>query len=160
MFKKRGFKVKISPNHYEIRNQHARLPPVNWVSVQKRGNTWWPFLVSCKFGHVFRVIVFLQCPFIWFSFKSISSTWHETVLINFVEQVSVEPFSKAINTTKLTPWRAVSHIHLYRILEILLGSAKSQLNEIQENQPISQQISITYSENLLYYNVIQWTKSI
>ena len=27
MFKKRGFKLKISPNHYEIRNQHARLAP-------------------------------------------------------------------------------------------------------------------------------------
>ena len=68
--------------------------------------------------HVFRVIVFLQSPFIWFSYKLISSSWQETVFINLAEQVGVEIFSKAINTTQPTARKAASHIHLYLILHL------------------------------------------
>ena len=49
----------------------------------------------------------------------VSSSWQETVLINFVEQVDVEIFSEAISTTKPTARKVAPHIHLYRILYCL-----------------------------------------
>ena len=41
-----GFKSKAGKNRYDIRNQRLQLPIISWVSAQKRGDSWWPSLVS------------------------------------------------------------------------------------------------------------------
>ena len=41
-----GFKSKAGKNHYDIRNQRLQLFIISCVSAQKRGDSWWPSLVS------------------------------------------------------------------------------------------------------------------
>ena len=44
-----GFKSETGKSHYDIRNQRLQLPIISCVSAQKRGDSWWPSLVSIKY---------------------------------------------------------------------------------------------------------------